>query len=124
VCCVADGGASGAGTEEGTSFRDTSRVAISLPDHPLRMCDVMNRNGQRVYCPLLAAADFSQQRVKREWFGDQGICSYHRIMQARRGQRSLTTRMNEEDGRRGGRLGLWRRSTGLWTPVSSQYQGS
>ena len=55
MCCVADGGASGAGTEEGTSFRDTSRVAISLPDHPLRMCDVMNRNGQRVYCPLLAA---------------------------------------------------------------------
>src|SRR5439155_9438584 len=45
------------------------------------MCDVMNRNGQRVYCPLSAAADFSQQRVKREWFGGHGICSYHRISQ-------------------------------------------
>jgi len=81
VRCVADGGASGASTEEGTRFHVTSLVAISLADHPLRMCDVMNRNGQRVYCPLSAAADFSQQRVKREWFGDHGICSYHRISQ-------------------------------------------
>jgi len=71
----------------------------------------------------LAADDFSQQRVKREWFGDHGICSYHRIMRARRGQRGLTTRMNAEDGRLDDRLDL-SRSTGLWTPVSSQYQGS
>ncbi|TME36027.1 MAG: hypothetical protein E6I75_10400 [Chloroflexi bacterium] len=77
--CVADGGASGAGTEEGTSFHVTSLVAISLADQPLRMCDLMNRNGQRVYCPLSAAADFSQQRVKREWFGDHGICSYQHL---------------------------------------------
>lgn len=71
--CVADGAAPGAGTEEGTSFHVTSLIAISLADHPLRMCDVMNRNGQRVYCPLSAAADFSQQHVKREWFGDHAI---------------------------------------------------
>jgi hypothetical protein len=45
------------------------------------MRHVMNRNGQRVYCPLWAAADFSQKRVKREWFVDHGICSYHRISQ-------------------------------------------
>jgi hypothetical protein len=43
VHCVADGGASGAGTEEGTSFHVTSLVAISLADHPLRMCDVVKQ---------------------------------------------------------------------------------
>src|SRR5207302_10063967 len=38
-------------------------------------------NLQRVYWPLSAPADFSQQRVKREWFGDNDIFSYHRISQ-------------------------------------------
>src|SRR5260221_12828751 len=38
--------------------------------------------GSNVYGPLSAADDFGQQRVSRKWFGDQGICLYHRISQA------------------------------------------
>jgi hypothetical protein len=34
-----------------------------------------------VYCLLLVAVDFGQQRVNREWFGDHGICLCDRISQ-------------------------------------------
>jgi hypothetical protein len=46
------------------------------------MCDVTEpQMGSNVYGPLSAADDFGQQRVSRKWFGDQGICLYHRISQ-------------------------------------------
>ena len=37
--------------------------------------------GSNVYGALSAADDFGQQRVSRKWFGDHGICLYHRISQ-------------------------------------------
>ena len=60
--CVAGGGASGAGTEEGTSFHVTSLVAISRPDDPLRMCDV---SYHRISQHLGLAANHDHRGLRR-----------------------------------------------------------
>jgi hypothetical protein len=55
--------------------------------------------GRKVYAALSAADDFGQQRVSRKWFGDHGICLYHRTSQPGWPLNTITGTMRRGGGR-------------------------